>query len=259
MSNSKVKNKIEQNRDFIKFNEEFYNLPEADILTDQQQKLPQPPLCKEAMTNQAIDLPKNFSDLAIESDFLSIVNSRKSHRVYTEEPMSLLELSYLLWTTQGIKSIRGNNYATIRTVPAGGARHEFETYLLVKKVEGLEEGIYHFLPLTFQVERIAEVADWENEVTEALEGQRWAAKANVIFFWSCIPYRSEWRYTYFAHRIILMDIGYVSQNLYLACESIGLGTCAIGAFEPNLSNKMLHLDGEDEFTVYLSSVGKYEK
>ena len=255
MPNDPVKNKIAMNRKFVKYAEDFFLEAESDILTDQQQQLPQPSLCKEPMTNHPLDLPNDFQSLPIEQDFLSIVNRRKSHRVYTEEPMNLLSLAYLLWATQGIKSIRGNNYATLRTVPAGGARHEFETYLLVKNIEGLETGIYHFLPLNFQIERISDIPEWEKQIEEALVGQKWATKANVIFFWSCVPYRSEWRYSFFAHRVILMDIGYVSQNLYLACESIGLGTCAIGAFDPVVSTKLLCLDGEEEFPILCSPVG----
>lgn len=255
MSNNKVKQKIKTNRDFIKYDEEFFLEPEADILSDQQKKLTQPPLCKPAMTTKHISLPTDFERLTIEQDFLSIVNHRKSHRVYTQESMSLLELAYLLWTTQGVKSVRGDNYATLRTVPSGGARHEFETYLLVKDVDGLEPGVYHFLPLEFQLERIDDIQNWDTQITDALEGQKWATKANVIFFWSCVPYRSEWRYTFYAHRVILMDIGYVSQNLYLACESIGLGTCAIGAFDYELSTKLICVDGNDEFPILASPVG----
>lgn len=255
MSSERIKEKIQMNRKLIQYNEDIYEDPEFEIKTDQQQNLPQPPLCKSPMTGHQIDLPKDFSKLSIEKDFLKIINRRKSHRVYTEKQMTILELAYLLWTTQGVKSIRGNNYATLRTVPSGGARHEFETYLLIRKIEGLEMGVYHFLPLTFQIEKIDEIQDWDQQIESAMEGQKWTTKANVIFFWSCIPYRSEWRYTYFAHRVILMDIGYVSQNLYLACESIGLGTCAIGAFKPNLSTTLLQLDGNEEFPILCSPVG----
>ncbi|MBN2876494.1 MAG: SagB/ThcOx family dehydrogenase [Bacilli bacterium] len=250
-----LKQKIKWNRKFVKYDEDFFQESEAQGLSDQQKRLPQPSLCKEAMTDHPINLPNNFDMLSIEQDFLAIINNRKSHRVYTEQSMSLLELAYLLWTTQGVKSIRGNNYATLRTVPAGGARHEFETYLLVHQIDGLEPGIYHFLPLTFQIERINDIPEWETQITNSLEGQKWATKANVVFFWSCVPYRSEWRYSHFAHRVILMDIGYVSQNLYLACESIGLGTCAIGAFDPKSCTKLLQLDGEEEFPILCSPVG----
>jgi SagB-type dehydrogenase family enzyme len=169
--------------------------------------------------------------------------------------MSLLQLSYLLWTTQGIKNIRGKNYATIRTVPCGGARHEFETYLIVKKIESLKPGMYHYLPMTHQIEFLNEIPDQDTKVGEALYDQRWAASANVIFFWSVVPYRFEWRYSYFRPGIIMVDAGYISENLYLACESLSLGTCAIGAFDRKICDELFGLDGKEEFTVLANPVG----
>ena len=96
-----------------------------------------------------------------------VIIERKSHRVYTEEKMSLLAVSYLLWATQGVKSIRGNNYATLRTVPSGGARHPFETYLLVRDVEGLKSGLYHYLPLEHSLEYLQAVDDIKEAIDEA--------------------------------------------------------------------------------------------
>ena len=255
MSNYRVNAKIAANRKFAAYDEEFFQEPEADIQTDQQLKLPQPPLVKDPMGGERTSLPRDFSALPRENDILLLINRRQSRRVYSDETMDLLSLPYLLWTTQGIKSIRGNNYATLRTVPSGGARHEFETYLLVRKVEGLRQGIYHYLPMTHQLECVGEAGQWTETVASTLEGQKWAAEANVVFFWTCVPYRSEWRYSYMAHRIILVDAGYVSQNLYLACESLGLGTCAIGAFDPKACNRMLGIDGTEEFTILCSPVG----
>lgn len=255
MPNDRVRAKIAENRKFIGNDDDFFREPESDIQTDQQLKLPQPPLSKEPMGGERTDLPRDFSSLRRESDILLLINRRQSRRVYTDGELDLLSLSYLLWTTQGVKSIRGNRYATLRTVPSGGARHEFETYLFVRKAGGLRPGVHHYLPLSHQLEFIGETGDWREKVAEALEGQKWAAEANVIFFWSCVPYRSEWRYSFMAHRIILVDAGYVSQNLYLACESLGLGTCAIGAFDPRVCNGLLGLDGVEEFTILCSPVG----
>ncbi|MDD3865033.1 MAG: SagB/ThcOx family dehydrogenase [Candidatus Izemoplasmatales bacterium] len=250
MPGNQVKELIKQGRMTLQFTDFGIDEP-----SDQQLKLPQPPLVKEKMTFQQIDLPYNFGDLKMETDILKIINNRVSHRVYTEEDMSLLELSYLLWSTQGIKSIRGKNYATLRTVPSGGARHEFETYFIVKKVAQLREGTYHYLPLTHQIEFLREISDLDEKIGRALSGQRWAEAANVIFFWSVVPYRSEWRYSCFAHRIILVDIGHVCQNMYIACEAIGLGTCAIGAFDRHTCDSLFTLDGEDEFTILAAPVG----
>jgi SagB-type dehydrogenase family enzyme len=78
----------------------------------------------------------------------------------------------------------------------------------------------------------------------------------VAFIWSCIPYRSEWRYNVAAHKTMLLDAGHLCQNLYLACEAVGCGTCAIGAYNQEAIDEFLGLDGEEEFVVYLAPVGK---
>ena len=254
MPSEQLKALIKQGREFLKAND--FGIEE---LSDQQKQLPQPPLVKEKMTDKQISLPINFDQLTIDQSFLNVINKRQSHRVYTEKKITSLELSYLLWTTQGVKSIRGNNYATLRTVPCGGARHEFETYFIAKNVEGLDVGAYHYLPMTHEIEFIKSIDDLGESINQSLEGQKWATKASVIFYWSVIPYRSEWRYSYFAHRIILVDIGHVCQNLYLASESIGLGTCAIGAFDKSVCDTLFNLDGEEEFTILVSPVGSVSK
>jgi SagB-type dehydrogenase family enzyme len=66
----------------------------------------------------------------------------------------------------------------------------------------------------------------------------------------------EWRYSVAAHRVILIDAGHVCQNLYLACQAIGAGTCAIAAYDQNKMDEFLKVDGKDEFVVYLAPVGK---
>jgi len=71
------------------------------------------------MTEQAMPLPRNFGDLNLQQDFIKLLTERRSSRVYTQQPISLLQLSFLLWATQGIKDIRGKSYATLRTVPSG--------------------------------------------------------------------------------------------------------------------------------------------
>ena len=111
-----IAERIKAGRDFIvKFND-VEGIPE-DYETDQYMKKPQPPLAKAPVTDQIIDLPKDFSTLDIDNDFLGIINRRKSHRVYTDEEISLTELAYLLWCTQGVKEVRGKSYATLLSEP----------------------------------------------------------------------------------------------------------------------------------------------
>ena len=231
---------------------------DEDYETDQELKKEQPPLTKPAMTDCILDLPADFSGLQIDHDFLHIINSRCSHRVYTQEPMSMTELSYLLWCTQGIKSIRGKSYASLRTVPSGGARHAFECYMVLQNVSGLADGLYHYLPMKHQIEFLGSREDLPDFISRSVCEQRWAAKANVIFYYSCVFYRAEWRYGIWAHGPILMDAGHVTENLYLAAASIGLGGCAIAAVEPPVINEAFGLDGAEESAFYAMPVGRIQ-
>ena len=228
-----------------------------DFESDQDLKLPQPPLAKAPMAKDSnrIDLTKDFSQLPMLHNLPQLIESRRSARIYTQEEMSLTQLSFLLWACQGVKSIRGKSYATLRTVPSGGARHPFETYLIVRNVEGLKPGAYHYLPMEHSLEFLHEVEDMDAKINESLCGQSWAAKANVLFYWSMVPYRAEWRYGIYAHRVALMDAGHMAENLYLACTGIGLGCCAIGAFRDELCSELFTLDGEEEFMLYVVPVG----
>ncbi len=247
---------IDEGRRFLK---SFATTPYDDFESDQQLKLPQPPLVKAAMTERAFPLPRNFEDLEMIDDLVSLLTERKSSRVYTQQSISLLQLSFLLWATQGIKDIRGKSYATLRTVPSGGARHAFETYLLVQNVEGLQPGAYHYLPFDHQLEFLHSVEDLPDTITRSLVGQSWAAKASVTFYWSFVPYRAEWRYGIWAHRVVLIDAGHLAQNLYLACTALGLGTCAVAAFDMEVCDSIFGLDGEEEFTIYTCPVGTISK
>lgn len=233
------------------------NDPYEDFESDQDLKRPQPPLVKSPMRGEdaKIVLSRDFETLPLKNDLLSLIRDRRSARIYTGKEMSLLQLSFLLWATQGIKKLRGKAYATLRTVPCGGVRHEFETYLMVRNITGLRPGAYHYLPMDHALEFLHPVEDIDAAISDSLSGQTWAAKANVVFYWSMVPYRAEWRYGIYAHRVAMIDAGHIGQNLYLACTGLGLGTCAIGAFQDELCSRLFGLDGEEEYIVYTAPVG----
>jgi SagB-type dehydrogenase family enzyme len=69
----------------------------------------------------------------------------------------------------------------------------------------------------------------------------------------------EWRYHIDSHKVIAIDAGHVGQNLYLACEALGCGTCAIGAYDQEYFDELLELDGEEEFVIYAAPVGRVKK
>ena len=258
MNQDEIRRRILLGRSFItKFGDDTG--VDEDYQSDQELKKPQPSLVKAAMTDTAIDLPTDFSGLDINNDFLQLINSRASRRVYTQEGMSLEQLSFLLWCAQGVKSVRGKAYATLRTVPSGGARHPFECYLALQQVSRLENGLYHYLPMKHQIEFLGCPDDLKDFISRALCDQKWAAKANAVFFFSCVFYRAEWRYGIWAHGPILMDSGHVTENLYLAATALGLGGCAIAAVDPDPANEALGLDGIEETVFYAMPVGTIQK
>jgi SagB-type dehydrogenase family enzyme len=225
--------------------------------TDQSRGLPPPPVEKpfDLHAKRIALLPQDQWQHLARVDLLTAIVARQSHREFITAPLTLEELSFLLWATQGIRQYVHQGTA-FRTVPSAGCRHAFETYLSVFNVEGVEPGFYRYLPVEhellfeFAEERAAQ------KLIRAALGQFFAGRSAVTLIWTAIPYRMEWRYGIAAHKVIAIDVGHVCQNLYLACEAVGAGTCAIAAYDQELMDQLLRLDGQDEFTIYLAPVGK---
>jgi len=188
-------------------------------------------------------------------DLITAMLNRQSRRRYTSESINFDELAFLLWATQGIRQ-PAHTHFTYRIVPSAGARHCFETYLFAMRVNGLSQGLYRYLPLENELLWISSVEDMEKRLSRACFGQDFVAKGAATFVWAAVTYRMEWRYALAAHRVILIDAGHVCQNLYLACEAIHAGTCAIGAYDQEQLDELIGIDGNDEFAVYLAPVGK---
>ena len=229
--------------------------------SDQSKGIEPPPFSK-PITGEVILLPA-FDGVVTAPDYRQLLDTRRSLRNYSGAPMTQAQLAFMLWSAQGVQSYRGQ-VATFRTVPSGGARHPFETYIAVRSVEGLEPGLYRYLPLEnvgekkATIERLGAIEDYANNITAMLSGQAWAAKAPVILFYSCVPYRAEWRYVEAAHRVVLIDLGHLGQNVMLSAVALGLGSCCMAAYDQQLCDKILGFDGLNEYTVYAISVGAGE-
>lgn len=224
--------------------------------SDQSKGIEHPPIQKPVPEGASlVSLPaadmNNFPDSSISE----VVMSRRSVRSFSDEPISINELSWLLWATQGVKSVIRNGIASFRTVPSGGARHPFETYLTVNNISGLDPSLYRYLPLDHTLAHLGDRIP-PSSVIEGCLDQRFTGECSVTFIWTVIPYRTEWRYGPISHKIIAIDAGHVCQNLYLACTASGLGTCAIGAYDQDIMDTLLHLDGSDEFVIYIAPVGR---
>lgn len=180
---------------------------------------------------------------------------RESVRRYARVPFSLDELAALLWAAQGVRRVLGPE-AALRTVPSAGARHAFETYAAVSRVDDVPAGLYRFLPFDGQLARLSLDAGIGVRAASACLGQSFVESAALTLFFTAIPARMEWRYDLAAHKVIAIDAGHVGQNLYLAATALGGGACAIAAYDQDLCDRLLGVDGEEEFTLYIVAMGK---
>jgi SagB-type dehydrogenase family enzyme len=225
--------------------------------TDQNRGIWPPPVEKPFLKEKKrIDLIRvdQFKDIG-SIDIKAAIQNRESRRAYSNKAISIKELSFLLWATQGIRKHIGPGHA-LRTVPSAGCRHAFETYLCVFNVQGLEQGVYRYLPVEHQLLLEFTEEHLKHKVTEATFRQGWVADSAVTFVWTAIPYRMEWRYDIDSAKVIAIEAGHICQNLYLACEAIDAGTCAIAAYDQERMDELLKVDGEDEITIYIAPVGK---
>jgi SagB-type dehydrogenase family enzyme len=229
----------------------------GDLVSDQQKGVPPPPLqkpCPQGAELHDLVAPK---DIKIGGMALrDVIQRRRSRRQFLLETLTPEELSFLLWATQGVLEVRRDGAASLRTVPSAGGRHTFETYLIINRVNGFQPGLYRYLPLDHKLCFLYSDPDLPEKISEACCGQTFVGSSAVVFLWTTIPYRMEWRYSVASPKVIAIDAGHVCQNLYLAAESIGAGTCAIGAYFQDKVDAILGLDGKDEFTIYLAPVGR---
>lgn len=238
----------------------------ADFLAKTSYSKLSPPPQQEGHPQPALELPwpadaelvtlPDPKDLDFPSaDLRQIIEQRRSLRRYDHKPLTLAELSYLLWLTQGIKRITGRP-ATLRTVPSAGARHAFETYLLINRVDGVMAGLYRYIATRHALLRVDAPANVDVLMTVACRQQDHVLQSAVTFVWMAVAERMAWRYVERSLRYLYLDAGHVCQNLYLAAEAIDCGVCAIAAFDDEPLNQLIGADGADCFAIYMATVGK---
>lgn len=216
-------------------------VPEAEkpvLASEPVVELPDPPEC----------LPERTRG------FFDLLRGRRSRREYAADPLTQKELSALLWSVQGVVE-SGRGY-TLRTSPSAGARHPLETCVMVNRVAGLTPGLYRYSPSGNRLVRTSADGAVSGHLTAACLGQAMLRACAVSFLWTAVIERGRWKYQQRAYRYIYLDAGHACQNLYLACEALGLGCCAVAAFDDDAVNEILGIDGREEFAIYLATVGR---
>ena len=223
----------------------------------QELGLPQPPLESPIKPDlERISLP-DPENCPLKHDRVGVfLQERRSVRTYAQEGITLQELSFLLWAIQGVQQVKDNS-RTLRCVPSAGARHALDTFLLVRSVEGLPAGLYRYAALAHQLVLVSSSPQLSEQIiTTCRSSSGFCRESALCFIWAADAGRMTWRYSERGYRFLHLDAGHVCQNLYLAGHALGCGVCAIGGYDDFELNKLLGLDGEDHFVIYLAAVGR---
>jgi SagB-type dehydrogenase family enzyme len=174
---------------------------------------------------------------------------RRSVRSYSRDPITLQELSQLLWAAQGITDPAG-----YRTAPSAGALYPLELTVAVARVEDLDPGIYRYRPPDHTLNRLA-----TGNVTDALFraalSQSAVRDAAAVIVISAVPARTTGKYGQRGMRYVYMEAGHAGQNIYLQAESLNIGTVSIGAFDDGEVGRIMNLE-KGEIPLSLMPVGK---
>jgi len=189
--------------------------------------------------------PRYESYVSIEEALLK----RRSIREYTDEPLTLQEVSQLLWAAQGITDPRD-----FRTAPSAGALYPLKVYVVVGDVENLAKGVYKYEPYGHELLNFLE-GDRRTELAEAALGQESVEEAAIDVVITAIYERTTAKYGDRGIRYVHMEAGHAAQNLCLQATAMDLGTVTVGAFYDEQVKKVLNLP-EDEQPLYIMPVGK---
>lgn len=244
-----------QMNDNIKRNRETLKPKWTDLYstnTAKRQGLEKPEMFLEPDSEcELIKLKEEFNAVK-QKTLAEVIESRRSLREYAKLSLSFEEISYLLWETCRVQSYRNN--AVFRTIPTAGATNSMETYIYANNIEGLKKGIYLYVQNKHSLAMVSSIDNLSDLVNDSLLGQ--LRGAPVVFFFTALPERTEYKYDFCAHKMIAMEAGHACQNLSLAAEIIDSGACAICAYDQDKVDKILLINGDSHFATYCATVGK---
>ncbi len=210
-----------------------------------------PPLYKKyPFENKTTELPRPGREGG--QPLYEAVQERRSVRNYKNTPVNAKTLSQVLWAAQGITL--ATEYHQFRASPSAGALYPVETYCQVNNVEGFEPGLYHY-QVPYHALTLVKEGSFGLDLARAALGQKMLRDSAFNLVWTAVIERSKWKYDQRAYRYIYLDAGHIAQNAALAAVSCGLGSCQVGAFFDEEVNRVIEVDGEAEFAIYMSSFG----
>ena len=177
------------------------------------------------------------------------LQKRRSIRQYKNLPITIQDLSQLLWAAQGISGTGGR-----RTAPSAGALYPLELYVVAGNVTGLSVGLYSYDPHKHELSRILD-SDKRAELSKTALGQSSIKNAAAVLVIYAVYERVTIKYGERGIQYVHMEAGHAAQNLFLQAVSLDLGTVVIGAFHDEQVRAVLHLPGQVQ-PLYLMPMGK---
>jgi SagB-type dehydrogenase family enzyme len=191
--------------------------------------------------------PRYDGKISVEKSLLK----RRSVRTFKKAPLTLADVSQVLWAAQGVTDQRG-----FRTAPSAGALYPLEMYIVAGDVEDLATGIYRYIPKGHQL-TLVEKGDKRPDLCKAALSQSSIQNAPFVIVFSGIPKRTTGRYGERGMQYVFIEVGHAAQNVCLQAVSMELGGVVIGAFDDSRVKKILNM-GEDELPLYILPVGRLE-
>lgn len=194
-----------------------------------------------------VELPE--PDLSGDMSVEEAIQSRRSQRVYSEEPVTLAELGQVLWAAQGVTDESGH-----RAAPSAKSAYPYSLYVVVRNVADLDPGLYVYQPETHSLgdlgmvnasERLVEAGVQENSQTAPVVIAQVATYAKML---ERFPDSDP-------HKNVYLEGGHIGQNVYLQVEALGLGTVVTGGFNPMAVGEALEIDTKNQSVVYLIPFG----
>ena len=187
----------------------------------------------------------------------AVLDQRVSCRAFDDQPLSMASVATILrnaYGTQG-RSTSESFELVDRPVPSAGGLYPLEISLLVRTVDGLEPGIYHYVPLADGLEQLRAGSIPNRLVRYLFMGQPWVSAAAVVMIISAVTVRSLSKYGDRGYRYLLFEAGHVSQNIDLVATALGLGAINLGGFYDDELAALLRLQPEFEIPLYATALG----
>jgi len=208
---------------------------------------PQPAALPMSQNNQEITLPSPESSGGV--SLAETLQNRRSERSFDPGPLSLKEVSQLLWSAQGITSAWGG-----RTAPSAGALYPLEVYLVSGSVDKLPAGIYKYIPDGHKL-LLTREEDYRKQLAAACLGQGWISDAPISIVFAAVYERTTIRYGQRGVTYVHMEVGHAAQNVCLQAVALGLGSVTVGAFNDDSVKNIVGMANE-ETPLYVIPVGK---